>query len=203
MTLTSGPRSVADLLAAEAAGERPKYVFFWGHTPKAPGVLGAECLSQWLPSPFTVDGVEYATAEQYMMWRKAELFGDGAVAAQILAATHPKQAKDLGRRVRNFDQATWDAQRFAIVTDVSVAKFSQHSDMRAFLLGTGERVLVEASPLDRVWGIGLSAGDDDAARPERWRGLNLLGFALMEARDRLRADAGSGVGAGAGTASDA
>ena len=203
MTLTSALRSVADLLAAEAAGERPKYVFFWGHTPKAPGVLGAECLSQWLPSPFTVDGVEYATAEHYMMWRKAELFGDGAVAAQILAAAHPKQAKDLGRGVRNFDQATWEAQRFAIVTEVSVAKFSQHADMRSFLLGTGGRVLVEASPLDRVWGIGLAAGDDDAAHPERWRGLNLLGFALMEARDRLRAGVGSGAGSDAEARADA
>jgi ribA/ribD-fused uncharacterized protein len=192
MTVTSAPRSVADLLAAEAAGERLKYVFFWGHTPKAPGVVGAECLSQWLPSVFTVDGVEFATAEHYMMWRKAELFRDGAVAAQILAATHPQEAKSLGRSVRNFDQAVWEAERFGIVTDASVAKFAQNADLRAFLLGTGSRVLVEASPRDRVWGIGLSAGHDDAERPGQWRGLNLLGFALMEARDRLRAGAGSG-----------
>jgi ribA/ribD-fused uncharacterized protein len=191
MTVTSAPRSVAGLLAAEAAGERLKYLFFWGHTPKAPGVVGAECLSQWLPSVFTVDGVEFATAEHYMMWRKAELFRDGAVAAKILAATHPLEAKNLGRSVRNFDQATWEAERFGIVTDASVAKFSQHADLRAFLLATGNRVLVEASPRDRVWGIGLSAGNDDAARPDRWRGLNLLGFALMEARDRMLADAGS------------
>jgi ribA/ribD-fused uncharacterized protein len=193
MTVTSAPRSVADLLAAEAAGERLKYVFFWGHTPKAPGVVGAECLSQWLPSVFTVDGVEFATAEHYMMWRKAELFQDRAVAAEILAATHPAEAKDLGRRVRNFDQATWEAERFGIVADAGVAKFSQHADLRAFLLGTGRRVLVEASPRDRVWGIGLSAGHEDAPRPEHWRGLNLLGFALMEARDRLMADAESGA----------
>lgn len=191
---TSAPRSVADLLAAEEAGLRLKYLHFWGHTPKAPGVVGAECLSQWLPSAFTVDGVTFATAEHYMMWRKAMLFGDAEVAARILPVGHPKEAKDLGREVRGFVQATWEAERFGIVRDASVAKFGQHADLRAFLLGTGNRVLVEASPRDRVWGIGMSAGHEDAGHPARWRGLNLLGFALMEARDRLRAEDPAGVG---------
>lgn len=186
MTVTTAPRSVADLLAAEAAGQRPKYLFFWGHTPKAPGTVGAECLSQWWPAEFTVGGHRFATAEHFMMWSKAELFGDAEAAVGILAVGHPKEAKDLGRAVRGFDQATWETHRSEIVTAASVAKFGQDEALRAYLLTTGDRVLVEASPRDRIWGIGMSAGHEDAEHPARWRGLNLLGFALMEARDRLR-----------------
>lgn len=121
-----------------------------------------------------------------MMWRKAVLFRDAEVAEQVLAVGHPQQARDLGRRVRGFDQPTWDEHRFAVVVDGSLAKFGQDGDLARFLLGTGDRVLVEASPLDRVWGIGLTEHDPDATAPQRWPGLNLLGFALAEARARLR-----------------
>jgi ribA/ribD-fused uncharacterized protein len=95
----------------------------------------------------------------------------------------------LGRQVRGFDEEAWTAARYDIVVAGSVAKFGQHEDLRAFLLATGERVLVEASPLDRVWGIGLAADDERASSPDRWVGLNLLGFALMDAREKLRAAA--------------
>jgi ribA/ribD-fused uncharacterized protein len=189
MTVIATPQSVADLLAAETAGQRLKYLFFWGHTAKDPDVVGAECLSQWWPAAFTVDGLGFATAEHYMMWRKALMFGDTAIAERILVAGHPREAKELGRQVGGFDQAVWEAERFGVVTDASVAKFGQNGALRGFLLGTGARVLVEASPRDRIWGIGMSAGHDDAARPTGWRGLNLLGFALMRARDLLRAEA--------------
>ena len=87
-----------------------------------------------------------------MMWRKAMLFGDGEIAGQILAAAHPHRAKDLGRRVRGFDQRLWEQRRFDIVVDGSVAKFSQHEPLREYLLGAGEALSVEASPTDRVWG---------------------------------------------------
>jgi predicted NAD-dependent protein-ADP-ribosyltransferase YbiA (DUF1768 family) len=97
----------------------------------------------------------------------------------------PSQAKALGRQVRGFEQHTWERNRFGIVVDGSVAKFDQHQPLREFLLGTGERVLVEASPVDRVWGIGLPASDERAVDPAAWRGLNLLGFALMRARQLL------------------
>ena len=107
-------------------------------------------------------------------------------AERAFTATHPTQAEDLGRQVRNFDQATWEAHRYAIVVTGNTHKFGQHAGPRAFLLGTGTRVLVEASPLDRVWGIGLAGDDPRAEDPTRWRGLNLLGFALMEVRERLR-----------------
>lgn len=175
-----GMRSAADVEKAIAAGEHVEFVFFWGPEGTA---TGKACLSQWFPSPFTENEHTFATAEHYMMWRKAILFDDQRTAAKILAARHPKQAKDLGRQVRNFDQATWEAQRTGIVTDGNTLKFSQHDDMRAFLLGTGDHVPVEASPLDRIWGIGLREDDPRAADPAQWQGLNLLGFALSDVRD--------------------
>ncbi|GAA2558482.1 NADAR family protein [Streptomyces fimbriatus] len=180
------------LIEALRAGERVKYLHFWGHRPRPDGRIGASCLSQWWPSPFTVDGVRYATAEHWMMAAKARLFADAEAERQVLAADHPASAKKAGRLVRGFDEATWRRERFRIVVEGSVHKFAAHADLRDFLLNTGERVLVEASPVDRVWGIGLAADDEGAADPERWRGPNLLGFALMEARTRLRAGGGTG-----------
>jgi ribA/ribD-fused uncharacterized protein len=186
------PQSVADLIDAMDRGERLKFLFFWGHQPQPDASIGRGCLSQWWPAPFTVDGVGFATAEHYMMWRKAMLFGDEQIAPRILAAPHPSQAKALGRQVRGFDQATWEAHRFEIVVAASEAKFGQHRDLREFLLATGDRVLVEASPRDRVWGIGLGAANERAEDPRQWRGLNLLGFALMRARAALRDDGACG-----------
>ncbi|MBQ0996196.1 NADAR family protein [Streptomyces sp. RK62] len=177
-----------DVLKQEVrTGARVKYLHFWGHRPLPDGRVGASCLSQWWPSPFTVDGVRYATAEHWMMAGKARLFRDAEAERLALAAEHPAEAKKAGRLVRGFDAAVWARERFRIVVEGSVHKFAAHPELRGFLLGTGERVLVEASPLDRVWGIGLAATDQGAADPERWKGPNLLGFALMEARERLRA----------------
>ncbi|MDJ0343003.1 NADAR family protein [Streptomyces sp. H10-C2] len=180
-------RSVEDLIEHTRGGRRVKYVHFWGHRPQCDGSVGAGCFSQWWPAPFTVDGVEYATAEHWMMAGKARLFGDAEAERRAVAATHPKAAKAVGRSVRGFDDETWQRERFGLVVDGSVAKFAQHPELRAYLLGTNERVLVEASPPDRIWGIGLAADDERAQDPARWRGLNLLGFALMEARARLAA----------------
>jgi hypothetical protein len=183
------------LTRAVRAGAKVKYLHFWGHRPRADGRVGASCLSQWWPSPFTVDGVEYATAEHWMMAAKARLFEDAEAERRVLASGHPAEAKKAGRLVRGFDQAVWERERFGIVVEGSVHKFAAHAELGAFLLGTGERsemgvpraegwgrVLVEASPVDRVWGIGLAADDERAQDPERWLGPNLLGFALMEAR---------------------
>ncbi|KRV47668.1 hypothetical protein AQ490_04560 [Wenjunlia vitaminophila] len=183
------PQDVAALLRLEAAGRPPKYLFFYGHEASVDGGVGPGCLSQWWPGDFTVDGVTYATAEHYMMAGKARLFGDERSVERILAAPHPGAAKKLGRQVSPFDEQTWVAHRSEIVVRGNTAKFSQDPALRDYLLGTGNRVLVEASPRDRVWGIGLSATDERAATPSQWRGLNLLGFALMRARAAL-ADAG-------------
>lgn len=176
------------LVSAVRSGARVKYLHFWGHRPRPDGQVSASCLSQWWPSPFVVDGVSYATAEHWMMAGKARLFGDAEARRRAIEASSPALAKKVGRLVRGFDEATWERERFGIVVEGSVHKFAAHPELRAFLLGTGTRVLVEASPMDRVWGIGLAADDERAADPERWRGPNLLGFALMEARERLLGD---------------
>jgi len=186
------PGSAAELAEAIDRGQRIKFLFFWGHKPEPDGSLGRGCLSQWWPAPFTVDGIVFATAEHYMMWRKAMLFGDEKIAAQIVEVPHPSQAKALGRQARGFDEATWAAHRSEIVVAGSVAKFGQDPRLREFLLATGDRVLVEASPRDRVWGIGLGAANERAEDPRQWRGLNLLGFALMRARAALRDDGACG-----------
>ncbi|MFI6814871.1 NADAR family protein [Nonomuraea sp. NPDC050328] len=179
------PRTVEEAIAAERAGRRLRYLYFWGHRPSRDGTVAAGCLSQWWPVEFQEDGHVFASAEHYMMAHKAWLFGDHEAASEILAARHPGEAKAVGRTVRGFDEQTWNAHRFDIVVRGSLAKFGQHPDLRRFLLSSGNRVLVEASPVDRIWGIGLTADDEGAASPERWRGLNLLGFALMTVRERL------------------
>ncbi|RSK37584.1 NADAR family protein [Hymenobacter metallilatus] len=176
-------RSVDSLLHYLQAGELVKYLFFWGHTSK--GGIGKEVFSQWYPAPFTLDGDTYATTEHYMMAEKARLFQDEATRQAIMQAPHPDVAKRLGRKVQRFEEARWNAARFDIVGRGNKAKFSQHPALRQFLLGTGTRVLVEASPVDAIWGIGLAQDHPQATNPAEWPGLNLLGFALMEVRSNL------------------
>lgn len=180
------PHSVEEAIAAERAGRRLRYLPFWGHQPARHGGVGAGCLSQWRPVEFTEDGHLYRSAEHYMMAHKAWLFGDADTATKILNASHPGEAKKLGRTVRGFNDQVWTGHRYEIVVRGSTAKFGGHPELKDFLLATHGRVLVEASPVDRIWGIGLTAEDDRAASPSTWRGLNLLGFALMTARDILR-----------------
>ncbi|OKK21152.1 hypothetical protein AMK16_07615 [Streptomyces sp. CB00455] len=175
-----------DLIKQVSRGERVKYLPFWGHRPRPDGSLGPSCLSQWWPSEFTVGDTRYATAEHWMMAAKARLFGDAEAEAAVLAAASPAAAKKAGRLVRGFDEAVWKRERYGIVVEGSMHKFASDPALRSYLLSTGDRVLVEASPLDRIWGIGLPADDARALDPARWCGLNLLGFALMEARDRIR-----------------
>jgi hypothetical protein len=183
-------RTVDELLGVIQAGAQPKYLAFWGHQPPPGGGVGKGCFSQWWPSAFTLDGETYASAEHYMMAAKALLFGDAETADRIRAAPHPRTAKDLGRQVRGFDEQRWADRRFDLVVTGNLAKFGQHKELRDFLVGTGSRVLVEASPYDQIWGIGLSADHEHSTSPEHWRGLNLLGFALMEVRQQLAAKSG-------------
>jgi ribA/ribD-fused uncharacterized protein len=168
-----------------AQGEVFDFLMFWGHKQAADGRVTSACLSQWFPAAFTVEGRGYATAEHWMMAEKARLFGDHETLERILAAPSPDAVKTLGRGVRGFDEATWRERRYEIVVAGSLHKFRQNEPLRAFLLSTGNKVLVEASPVDSIWGIGLAKDAPDAQSPERWRGLNLLGFALMEARSKL------------------
>jgi ribA/ribD-fused uncharacterized protein len=122
-----------------------------------------------------------------MMVQKALLFGDTHAAERIRACAQPAEAKELGRHVRGFDEERWEQRRVEVVTTGSYAKFSQNPALRAYLLSTRPRVLVEASPKDTIWGIGLAENDRRARDPRSWRGANLLGFALMRARQRIAA----------------
>jgi ribA/ribD-fused uncharacterized protein len=176
---------LAHLRTAEADGQPLDLLPFWGHKPTRTRALGTGCLSQWWPVMFTVDGVSIPSAEHWMMAEKARLFGDADALAAVLDAASPGAAKAAGRKVRGFDENRWTAARYDIVVAGNLAKFGQHPDLRDFLLSTGRKVLVEASPFDRIWGIGIAATHPDASRPSQWRGLNLLGFALMDVRERL------------------
>ncbi|MFK8186472.1 MAG: NADAR family protein [Phormidesmis sp.] len=177
-------RSVSELVQCFKAGSRPKYVFFWGHT-KSRGEVNQSCLSQWYSSPFVKDGMLFPTAEHFMMYSKAILFNDEEAASRILSAASPGAAKALGRGVQNFTQDVWISKRFEIVVEASYLKFSQNPEIGEYLRSTTKRVLVEASPKDKIWGIGLSRDANGADDPCHWKGLNLLGFALMEARSSL------------------
>ena len=175
------------LLQELQSGDRIKYLFFWGHQPSKDGSIVASCFSQWWDGhPFQEDGLSYRTAEHYMMAGKAKLFGDDEMLAEILKCHSPAEAKKLGRKVRNFDQDTWGKHNTDIVTQGNLLKFSQHPDLKKFILNTGDRVIVEASPRDRIWGIGMGKNNENAENPAKWRGRNLLGFCLMEVRDKLK-----------------
>jgi ribA/ribD-fused uncharacterized protein len=178
---------LVSLVQAERGGVLPPLLFFWKPRPGPDGRLGPGCLSQWWPAPFTADERRFATAEHYMMWRKARLFGDERVAAAILATADPARAKALGREVAGFVGGIWAKHRFDAVAEGNRGKFGQDDALRAYLLGTGSQVLVEASPVDAIWGIGLAADEPDARVPSRWPGRNLLGFALMQVRAELAA----------------
>ncbi len=185
----------AELVGRVAAGEAFKYLFFWGHVPKVAGRVDASCLSQWYPAEFVVEpsgpganepGVSYATAEHFMMAEKARLFGDASALSRVLSARSPAEAKAVGREVVGYVDDVWSKARFDAVVRGNVAKFSASPELRTFLLETGGRILVEAAPRDTIWGIGLGRDHPRASDPSGWRGQNLLGFALMEVRERLR-----------------
>jgi ribA/ribD-fused uncharacterized protein len=178
-------RDIESLRAAMRDGWRPQFLFFWGHTAEG-AELGKHVLSQWWPAPFSIGDRLYPTAEHYMMAEKARLFGDATTLAQILSAAGPAEAKSLGRRVQGFDEEVWTKHRFEVAVRGNTAKFGQNAALKAWLVATGDAVLVEASPVDRIWGIGLAADAPRAGDPHAWRGLNLLGFALMQARAALR-----------------
>lgn len=179
---------VAQLREAVSRGEALRYRFFWGHRPRPDGRISDSCFSQWWSCAFTVAGRRYSSAEQFMMAEKARLFGDADSHAKILATHEPVQVKKLGRGVVGFNEEDWAQVRFDLVTAGNVAKFAQNDQLKHHLLGTRGEILVEASPTDTIWGIGLAAEAPAAKDPAAWRGLNLLGFALMRARAILVGD---------------
>lgn len=163
-------------------GEKLKYRFFWGHKD---GVIG-DCLSQWYKCRFRVNGSMFTSAEQYMMAQKAALFQDKKTFEMIMDTNDPRKCKALGREVQGFDDKIWDTTKYKIVLDANYLKFSLNDELKRFLLSTGDEILVEASPHDKVWGIGMDGNNVNATNPTLWNGENMLGFALMEARDIIR-----------------
>ena len=159
-----------------------KIIFFY--SPKKENGF----MSNWYPAEFTCNGYHYHTSEQYMMHQKALLFGDTAVAAEILETTDQKEIKYLGRKVRPFDSSIWRANRENIVYKGLLEKFRQNDDLRAKLLATGDSILVEAAPRDLVWGIGLGKDNPKSQDPNTWRGQNLLGYTLMRVRGAICAE---------------
>lgn len=157
-------------------GEQRRFTFFWKQ--ESP-------FSQWHPTRFVVAGKEFSCAEQYMMHGKAMLFGDAEVAKRILASTSPKTHKALGRKVSGFNEGLWNKERERIVYEGNHAKFTQNPELLEALLATAGTELVEASPLDRIWGVGLGEEDPRIQNPSQWRGLNLLGKVLTRLREDL------------------
>ena len=182
---TANIRNMPSLIDYLSKGNRTKYVYFWGHQKPKNGSIGKECFSQWYSLPFNINSQSYNTAEHFMMAEKARLFNDHNAEQAILKSSNPGEAKRHGRNVIGFSDEVWLKERFRIVVEANEAKFSQNKALAEYLISTGKRVLVEASPVDKIWGIGLAADDPNIESPYKWKGLNLLGFALMEVRERL------------------
>ena len=167
-------------------GKMPEFCMFWKHHPAEDGKISNGCFSQWWESRFLHDGECFCCMEQCMMLGKAKLFQDKEIQEKIRGCTDQQEIKALGRAVRGVDEKLWDSVKYALILTGNYNKFAQNAELRRYLLSTEDRILVEASPYDRIWGIGLSADDPRAHNPEQWQGSNLLGFALMEVRDEIR-----------------
>ena len=152
-----------------------EYVFFWNSTT----------FSQFGNSKFAIDGITYNWAEQYMMSEKARVFNDPTTLVEILVAKTPAEVKALGRKVAGFNDSTWDLHKYNVVVKGNLAKFGQNPKLLKKLLETGTKMLVEASPYDKIWGIGLNEKQAKVTPESEWKGQNLLGKALMEVRTAL------------------
>ncbi|WIH82259.1 NADAR family protein [Brachyspira pilosicoli] len=167
------------------SGKKIDFLFFYGHTNDKKEVTKSS-LSQWYIKDFKENDLLFNCMEKYMMYNKALLFDDKDIADEILNNNQPKAIKELGRKVKNFNDELWDKMKYKIVFTGNYYKFSQNADLRNFLLSTKNKVLVEASPYDKVWGIKMKYDDENIENPFFWKGENLLGFALMEARDEIK-----------------
>ena len=166
-------------------GGVPQDAAFFRH-PGEPGGW----MSNWFLSPFTLDGTDFSSMEQYIMVRKCRLFGDEALAAAVLRTDEPGEQRAIGRQVKDYQEVIWAGIRQAVAFRGLYAKFSQNEALKALLLGTGSAVIVECVGIDAVWSCGFGLEDEERLDLSRWRGQNILGFALMEVREALRAEAG-------------
>lgn len=153
------------------------HIFFWG-----------SCFSNWFLTSFEYKNELFANSEQALMFEKARLMNDHVSKEKILKENDPKKVKILGRKVAPWDQELWDQKCLELMTDILIAKFGSNENLRSKLLATGEKVLVEASPHDKIWGIGLHYSDDKVLDEKNWKGSNLLGKSLMAARQKLKSE---------------
>lgn len=154
-----------------------KYIFFWD------GIY-----SQWYPSNMNIDGEDFNCCEQYMMYNKALVFRDYDTADRIMQTESPAEQKSLGRSVRNFNREVWDQHCMSIVIKGNYYKFKQNIPLGKELLSSDNRIIVEASPYDNIWGIGMGENALGIEDPANWKGLNLLGNAIMNVRLLLHYD---------------
>ncbi len=167
-----------DSATGELIGKR--IIPFWGSddTPY-------ETFSNFHPCSLQWNGITFPTSEHLFMAHKAMYFGDVDILQDIITADSPGKAKRLGRKVAGFDQQIWSNISYDIMKIVCYQKIQQNPDIQEVLINTGDAIIVEASPYDRIWGIGLAPTDPDVYLPEKWNGDNRLGFVLMEIRDLI------------------
>lgn len=159
-----------------------QYIYFYGYSSKNP----YNYFSNFYPLNFKdTNGTIYCCSEQYFMKKKQERFdvSNEELANKIMNSKNPKEIKKLGRQVKNFDEEIWNKERYDIMKDALKLKFSQE-ELKNKLVSTGNAILVEASPTDRIWGIGMNESQVNSTHTN-WKGLNLLGRALMEIREEL------------------
>lgn len=161
--------------------ERDQMVLFWG------GDFEHANFSQWARFPINVDGVWYNCCEQYMMYSKARHFEDWETAANIMQTKNPREQKQWGRQVKGFSIEKWAEIARLVVYRANLAKFTQNPALLEELKSTGDKIIVEASPLDKVWGIGLAPDDERCLNTDLWRGTNWLGEAIMQVRSDIKA----------------
>jgi len=154
-----------------------KFTLFWQN--RSP-------FSNWYPSVFTHNGITFTRGEQYMMYCKAIIFNDLETADAIMSTDNPREQKELGRAVSNYNDAVWSEVREQVMVEGLTEKFKQIPKLKEALLATGDTIIAEASPYDLVWGIGFTADQPEATDQSKWRGLNLLGKVLMKVRDEIK-----------------
>ena len=157
--------------------ETDNHIYFWGSV-----------YSQWHKCKFSDEGIIFTSAEQYMMYHKAKTFNDTEIAMKILKSSDPSVQKKLGRSVRGYKEDIWNEKRLSVVAMGNYLKFSQNRDLKEEILGTGNKIFVEGSPYDRIWGVGLDCTDIRILDEKHWDGMNLLGKALMMAREKIRSE---------------
>ena len=151
------------------------HVYFWGGE-----------FSNWYTCNITYKGHQFYSSEQAFMWEKAMFFGDEEIAKIILRTPDPSEAKKLGRKVKDFNIDKWLFAGYQFMIDINVEKYKQNEDLKIKLFSTGDKVFVEASPYDKICGVGLKETDDNILDENKWNGLNLLGKALIEVREKLK-----------------